>query len=356
MVVSLTVKAASAPRSRPGVVAELTARYAASVRGYLEGGGETALREASEVGASALEEGLTPLVLFSIHRDVVQGLPPQPIEWSEFVSLVTTVFVEALTPFHISAADLVVARAAVEHAPTRHERAPEIDFVRHELARIEQTSESRRRLVADIVVAQEVERRRIAGAIYDDAVQVMTAVLLRLGLLVEQIAEPEQAKAVARLESNVSEAIARLRRLLVTLAPPELEQAGLAPAVRTSLEQMRRELGLDCVLDNRLADEPSEETRTVLFRFVQEALGNARDHARASRIHVLLEPQDRGVVARVTDNGIGFEVDQEARLPASGRLGLAAMRERVELVGGWLEIESAPGRTSVACWIPERRA
>jgi len=91
----------------------------------------------------------------------------------------------------------------------------------------------------------------------------------------------------------------------------------------------------------------------VLFRFVQEALGNARDHARASRIHVLLESQDRGVVARVTDNGIGFEVGEAARVP---RLGLAAMRERAELVAGWLEIESAPGRTSVACWIPERRA
>ena len=342
-------------RSSPAIVAELTTRYTAVLQDYLAGGGETALHEASEIGKAALAEGLTPLVLFSIHRDVVQGLPPQPVEWSEFVSLVTTVFVEALAPFHVSPADLVDARAAVEHTLPQPGRAPEVDFVRHELERIELTAESRRRLIADIVVAQEDERRRIAGAIYDDAVQTMTAALLRLGLFGQKLTDPEQIAALALLESNVSESIARLRRLLVSLAPPELDRGGLAPAVRTSLDHMRRRLDLECVLDNQLADEPRPETRTVLFRFVQETLANVHAHARASRVDVLLESRDGGIVAEVRDNGIGFEVDEALRRGKSGHLGLAALRERAELAAGWLEIESAPGMTRVACWIPDGR-
>ena len=339
------------------VAAGLATRYAAALESYLAGGGEAALRQANKVGRSALEDGVTPLVLFSIHRDVVQHLPPQPIEPSEFVSLVTSVFVEALAPFQMGVADLLEARAAVEElsVTTPPGRAAEVDFVRHELERIEQTAETRRRLIADIVAAQEEERRRIAGEIHDDAVQAMTAVLLRLGLLTDRLTEPDQLTVVAQLEATVSDSIGRLRRLLVGLAPPELDRAGLAPAVRTALEQLRAEFGLECVLENRLVAEPRPETRTIAFRIAQEALANVRKHARASQVEVLLESRDGGVVAQVSDDGVGFNVDTALQRVRPGHLGLAAMRERAELAGGWLKIESAPGRTSVACWIPEGR-
>ena len=110
------------------------------------------------------------------------------------------------------------------------------------------------------------------------------------------------------------------------------------------------------MLENRLADEPGSEARTILFRFVQETLANARDHARATRIDVLLESRDDGAVAEVRDNGIGFDVDEALLHGRPGHLGLATMRERAELAAGWLEIESAPGLTRVACWIPESLA
>ena len=89
----------------------------------------------------------------------------------------------------------------------------------------------------------------------------------------------------------------------------------------------------------------------ILYRLAQEALTNVRKHARASTAAVLLDERDGGYRLRVTDNGVGFKVEDASPVP--GHLGLAAMRERAELAGGWLRIESAvDAGTTVECWLP----
>ena len=365
--------------------AALLERYRATLQTYLAAGAEDALQQANEIGREALDAAIGPLVLFSIHRDVVQRLPPQPVDGDEFVRRVTTVFIEALAPFqmavggfdeaneHVSELGAILQRyshelEAFRGKPDRgrnvktvdlkalvERHAREIDEVRERLETARQTPDTRRRLLADIVHAQEEERRRLAGDIHDDAVQAMTAVLLRIGLLGSRLDKPDQISLVEELEESIRDTIGRLRRLIAGLSPPELDRAGLAPAVRSALDQLKLEFKIDYSLENRLIREPGPEARTIAYRIVQEALANTRKHSGASRVDVVLETQEHGLCTSVTDDGLGFDVEATLAVVRPGHLGLKAMRERAELAEGWLQIESQPGRTMVKFWIPERR-
>jgi signal transduction histidine kinase len=362
----------------------LAERYRSTVEAYLSERPDDALQQAYEIGREALEAGISPLVLFSMHRDVVQQLPPQPVVGGEFVTRVTTVFIEALAPFQmtVEAFDEAHARLtelgeilqahtkeldafrrrphagrdAVDLDTMVERHALEIDDVRRRLGGARQSPDTRRRLLADIVHAQEEERRRLAGDIHDDAVQAMTAVLLRIGLLGARLEKPEQVSLAEELEQSVRDTIARLRRLIVGLSPPELDRAGLASAVRSALDQLRLEFEIDYTLENRLAREPGPEARTIAYRIIQEALANTRKHANASRVKVVFETQDEGIWATVTDDGLGFEVGATLAVIRPGHLGLKAMRERAELADGWLRVESSSAGTVITFWLPERQA
>jgi signal transduction histidine kinase len=365
--------------------AALLERYRATLQTYLAAGAEDALQQANEIGREALDAAIGPLVLFSIHRDVVQRLPPQPVDGDEFVRRVTEVFIEALAPFQMAVGGFDEAHEQVSELGgilQRHmqeleafrgqpeggrnvktvdlkalveRHAREIDEVRERLETARQTPDTRRRLLADIVHAQEEERRRLAGDIHDDAVQAMTAVLLRIGLLGSRLDKPDQISLVEELEESIRDTIGRLRRLIAGLSPPELDRAGLAPAVRSALDQLKLEFKIDYSLENRLIREPGPEARTIAYRIVQEALANTRKHSGATRVDVLLETQEHGLCTSVTDDGLGFDVESTLAVVRPGHLGLKAMRERAELAEGWLQIESQPGQTMVKFWIPERR-
>jgi len=365
--------------------AALVDRYRSTLQTYLAAGAEDALQQANDIGREALDAAIGPLVLFSMHRDIVQQLPPQPVDGDEFVRRVTTVFIEALAPFHMAAGGFDEAHDQLSELGTilqRHSQelealrerprrgrnaqtadlkklverhAGEIDEVRQRLETARQSPSTRRRLLADIVHAQEEERRRLAGDIHDDAVQGMTAVLLRIGLLGTRLDNPEQVRLVEELEGSIRDTIGRLRRLIAGLSPPELDRAGLAPAVRSALEQLKLEFHIDYSLENKLRREPGPEARTIAYRIVQEALANTRKHANASRVDVVFESQEHGLCTTVTDDGVGFDVEATLAVVRPGHLGLKAMRERAELADGWLRIESRPGTTKVTFWIPERR-
>jgi PAS domain S-box-containing protein len=209
-----------------------------------------------------------------------------------------------------------------------------------------------RELLGHLFQAQEEERGRIAGDIHDDSIQVMTAVGLRLGTLQGRLTDPEALETMKRLEETVTSAISRLRHLMFELRPRVLDEDGLAPALRMYLDHMSEQVQIEYTLSNRLEEEPSLTARTVLYRIAQEALVNIRKHANAKRVDVVLEPREAGYAVSITDDGSGFEVGAaEQTLP--GHLGLAAMLERAEMVGGWWRIESIPGEgTTVEFWVP----
>ncbi len=208
----------------------------------------------------------------------------------------------------------------------------------------------RRRLVAHLVNAQEEERARIASDIHDDPLQKITALGMRVGILKRELEDPEQKERVEEIERTVSLTADSLRHLLFEVRPLALDREGLAAALREYLDQAAADAGFTFSLEDGLVEEPAPETRILCYRVAQEALANVKVHAGASRVEIALASQEAGVRVRIRDDGVGFVPD--AFTAVSGHLGLHDMRERVQLAGGWLRIDSSPGAgTSVEFWV-----
>jgi PAS domain S-box-containing protein len=216
---------------------------------------------------------------------------------------------------------------------------------------VERALDERGQLLAHLVRAQEMERRRIAWDVHDDTIQSMVAVGMRLQLLATK-APDEHAAALLRLNETVNASIGRLRNLTFRLHPPGIDSDGMVQGLSSYLDQVVVGAGLTYELTHDLDAEPPSETAITIFRICQEALTNVRKHARASAVKVSLTSADQGVRVRVTDDGVGFA--QPADSPVKhGHFGLVEMRQRAEVAGGWWSIRSEPGSgATVEFWVP----
>ncbi len=155
------------------------------------------------------------------------------------------------------------------------------------------------------------------------------------------------------LREQAGEAVERLRNVLFKIQPEEPDRSGLGVALRVCLEHAGAEDGLECKLEDLTTRRPGQAVRSLLFRVGREALANVRHHAHASHVEMLLQDDGSGFSLIVRDDGKGFDASQGLR-GRPGHLGLPALRERVELLGGRLKVESRPGAgTEVRVWLPE---
>jgi two-component system, NarL family, sensor histidine kinase UhpB len=222
--------------------------------------------------------------------------------------------------------------------------------LRQSVEMLRRTTEERRILLERLEAAQEEERRRIAAGIHDETIQILSAADLRLQAL-RTFVEPEDARAeVEALHESIEEVVDGLRHLLFELRPPVLDHDGLAAALE---EYLASEPGASFSIRDELSVPLPVDIRAVLFRVAHEAVTNARKHADADRIDVLIAQERGGVRIRVADDGVGFEPAILRGPPKAGHIGLPTMFERAEVVGGRCSIETAPGRgTVVECWVP----
>jgi PAS domain S-box-containing protein len=200
--------------------------------------------------------------------------------------------------------------------------------------------EERRSLLARLVDAGEEERRRIADDVHDGPIQVLTALQLRLEALSPHVADTG-ASYMNKATEAVRESIRSLRSLMFDLRPRILDREGLVAALRDQARALSEETDISVRIQGvGLQEEPSALMRTVLYRIAQEALTNVRKHAKASQVEIEVETTEEGTRLRVEDDGVGIPVGSRA---TGGRLGLAAMRDRAELVGGIFRAEPRPG-------------
>jgi CheY-like chemotaxis protein len=227
------------------------------------------------------------------------------------------------------------------------------DKLVQKVGELESANGERRKLLAQLLTAHEEERERIAGDLHDDSIQAMVALRMRLETLAARTTQPDLADELNGLKEDAGVAVERLRRLLFELQPAELDRSGVGVALEVYLEQAQAEDGLAYELDDRTTRRPSEAIRTLLYRAGREALANVRKHAQASRVEVHMYDDRDGFCLKVRDDGKGFEPEQALRVRA-GHLGLPAMRERVEIAGGRLNVESRPDTGSaIDVWLPD---
>jgi PAS domain S-box-containing protein len=209
-----------------------------------------------------------------------------------------------------------------------------------------------RRTLAEVRIAQEEERARIAGDIHDDTVQVMNAVALQLERVgAAASAGSELATRVEDVRGLVREATHRLRRLLFDLYPPDLAH-GLPEAIMRYGEARGADAGFVVTTHATGTERLDDDERTLLYRLAQEALANVAAHARARRVDVSIDVTADGTRLRVHDDGVGFE-PRVLDAGAPGHLGLTMLRQRTESAGGHVRLRSAPGRgTQIDAWLP----
>ncbi len=217
--------------------------------------------------------------------------------------------------------------------------------------------ENLRFYLQEITRAQEEERRRIARELHDSTVQTLIALLHQLeNLLGDKAALPvREAKALWGFYEAIRDVVREVRRFSRDLRPSILDDLGLLPALEWLTGELTKEYGVETSLKVTGSEcRFSPEAELVLFRIVQEALRNIAKHSQASKAEVKVEFDKHRVRATISDDGIGFELPQSlGDLVQTGKLGLAGMQERVQLLGGSLMLKPKVGRgTTVVADVP----
>jgi two-component system NarL family sensor kinase len=216
-------------------------------------------------------------------------------------------------------------------------------------------AEAKLRLLARRVVqSQEEERGHLARELHDGTSQTLVSAKLLIESAVDALdrdhrpAPPALGKALQRLNDSLRE----VRRISHRLRPALLDTLGLPAALERLGDEFAEEGAVDAsIMVEGEAFALSPEVKTALFRVTQEALTNVRKHAQAKRVHIALGFSEERVRLAIGDDGIGFDVAAMQLDPRRG-IGLRNMRERMESIGGTLQVDSARGRTSIVADMP----
>jgi len=212
-----------------------------------------------------------------------------------------------------------------------------------------------RSLAAELVRTEDRERRQIAEELHDRIGQTLASARIKVGMLVEEQPEGRLADDLRAVRDLIASAVADTRSLIFQISPPVLHQLGLGAALEWLTEEARRQYGLAVEFERppgRLG--LPEELRSALFRCARELVANAARHAQVETARVTLTEQDGVVRLSVADDGVGFDPEQvRARMLQTRTFGLFGLRERIEQLGGRVEVETAPGRgTRVTLAVP----
>lgn len=213
--------------------------------------------------------------------------------------------------------------------------------------RVQEKEELRGELLERVVAAQEEERKRLARELHDQTGQTLLGLAMGLRSMETMLQNnPAQAgKRLQELEKMSAGAVDDLRYMIADLRPAQLDDLGLVPALREMAKNVAVRSHIDVQVNaagqrRRLR----AEVETILYRLAQEALNNAARHSKATGVKINLNFSAQDVSLEIQDNGVGFVPEAVLQTQAQRRAwGLLGMQERVMLVGGKLDIQSAPG-------------
>lgn len=372
-------------RSLKDARSRLSVRYLTALRQHLGRRHPGPSASARKLGHAALSRGLVTLDLAIMHQQAVVLLAPA-FDFAHTrngaLRQAGAFFTEALIPLEIAQrstrennAYLQQRNATLgEHTAelARSNRRLEREITRREAGETavhqgrahyrklfleSQIMQKRlRQLTRQILTAQEEERKKISRELHDEVVQTLVGINVELSTLVYGNSPDLRhlKDKIARTQRLVEHSVDAVHRFARELRPAVLDDLGLIPALRTYCENLAERKKLQIHLTAFGGVEALDaDKRTVLFRVAQEALTNVARHARATRVTLNLSHIPGAIELVIGDNGKSFPVTKILGAKGNKRLGLVGMRERVEMVGGLLSIESTPGvGTTVRARIP----
>jgi PAS domain S-box-containing protein len=221
---------------------------------------------------------------------------------------------------------------------------------------LQDRDEDRTRLLRRTNSAIEAERNRIARDLHDGPVQGVSAASLSLEAALLMIKAGENDRGIeilTKIRKELAEEADGLRSLMSGLRPPLLEERGLIPAIRETLARFGTENGVRTEFSGMVGADIPDDLETLAYRVVQEALSNAAKHSQAAHVSVGVELDQLQLRVEIVDDGIGFEHSRAREFLQMGRVGLASMRERVELASGTFVVRSTLGRgTTIVATLP----
>ena len=293
-------------------LSELEREYRAALQEYLLQGEEGSLHKGYELGRMALALGKGVLDMIALHdRASVDLLFQSSAPADPLVGLKKSneFFAEVMSAFEMAHRAFGEANTALHH--------------------LNETMEN--------------EAKRIAHSLHDESGQLLAAIHIKLDEIAREL--PTQLRERIQEVRQVLDRIELdLRRISHELRPTILDDFGLPPAVEFLSEGIMRRTGLKISVESEAITRLPVAIETAIYRIVQEALNNVAKHSRAQRVFIRLSRQPNVVYCFVRDDGVGFD-PKAISLKAEGRgLGLLGIRERLNAVGGSVQINSAPGR------------
>jgi signal transduction histidine kinase len=364
---------------------ELSRKYQAVLRKYLKRVPRTSLRAAQALGRRAINIGLETLDMARIHEQALSGLvlPGHPASGRDpMIRRAAAFFAEAITPiekthrtaleanFELGQMNAVLRRHSTALTASTRQLEREIvqrksaeDALRKSeqhygqlLEQSQQMQEQLRHLSRQLLAAQEDERKRISRELHDVIAQTLAGINVRLASLKKEANLDREGleRNIARTQELVQRSVEIVHRFARELRPAVLDDLGLIPALHTFMKGFREETGIRVSLSVFAGvEQAGGDKRTVLYRVAQEALTNVTRHAQATEADIKIQKRNGDIWMNIRDNGKGFQSGLLSNRKKSKRLGLLGMRERLEMVGGSLNVTSTPGKgTMVQARIP----
>lgn len=197
-----------------------------------------------------------------------------------------------------------------------------------------------------LLMAREEERRKLSSALHDEigsSAVILTSLLSMVKESVQHQDKPQALKDIEALDKQIKNSIERIKNIVVSMRPPNLEAVGLEGALRDMVENAAHYGGFEQHFEFISADENpvSDEVKIVLYRVVQESLNNILKHAHATQVDIRLEQGETDVTLTIQDNGRGFVPSKQRSIE---HIGLLSMQDSVAYLGGKFTIQSKPDK------------
>ena len=212
-----------------------------------------------------------------------------------------------------------------------------------------------RKLASELVMAEERERKRIAGVLHDEVAQTLAAAKMRIDMLQRIPFDQEDKQTLKDARGLLLQSIQETRALMNDLGNPLLFDMGLKPACEALAERLMERHPVRIRCDIRDAYKHLDpDAKTILYQVTRELLNNVVKHSQAGNAHVLIEEDNGQFRVKVKDDGVGFDARTLGAPTSEGGFGLYSIRERLMAMDGSLNIESAPGTgTTVTAILPK---